>query len=435
MSSSSITEKRLTFYLDATNGLESLDSAARLFEKLPYYFPTLDEAIRAAGIQNPDLVLKDALECAEIAKDDPVIGSLGLTDDEAGAIACYALNGAGEAVAPYAVINSSLTCSRSKESLHATRKLLFLILCGLRKLPRHSPSAGKQFYRAINVRVPTTAKEACGKQCYAEGLTVTWWSLTSTSSSMSPTSAFVENADASTLFVIGGKELWGYDIQQFSLYDEHEVLLEPEARVRVCGVVARGPHLTVNVELQPLTRLVLEEIIPVGGLRGPVATATVSADTAATAVTVPAVTTTIVSPFVKDGALKCSAGHSVDYSYRRKILSKMSPDVGMACLKPLSCNDGSQQHNANAPANSQGVQQIILIPPPLQPQQPQQQKPHQSPCNVQGKCKEPETVEEVVKLLKQSNNTETCEKLLKKLRDMTHNRKRIIFVVFVISFV
>ena len=91
---------------------------------------------------------------------------------------------------------------------------------------------------------------------------MTWWGFTSTTTDPEVPNAFIANAEQSTLFNISGKDLWGYDIQAFSKFTEKEVVLEPEARVKVSSVVHHGSSaLTVNVELQAFEHFVLEDII------------------------------------------------------------------------------------------------------------------------------------------------------------------------------
>ena len=120
--------------------------------------------------------------------------------------------------------------------------------------------------------MPITKEEAEIKgwnQYYTNGETVTWWGFTSTATDMGVTKNFISKAAESTLFIIGGADLWDYDIKAFSKYpEETEVLLEPEAKVKVVSdVIPLGSSLIINVELQPFTHLVLEDIIPVGGAK------------------------------------------------------------------------------------------------------------------------------------------------------------------------
>ena len=244
--------------------IPSLDTEAskQLFSDLAKSKPTLEMALRSAGIQNSDIVLEDAMAYAAIAKENEEIASLGLTDDEAGAIACYTLQVEGSK-SPYSVINECLSMNRNSVNINSSRRLLFLLLSGLRKLPRFRPSAGQQFYRGIKNKVPQTQEEANGCQYYAKGRTVTWWGFTSTTTDFKIVNTFMERAPQSTLFTIGGEDLWGYSIKAFSQFpNEKEVLLEPEAKVFVSGVVTRGSFSTINVTLQKFEHLVLEDIIP-----------------------------------------------------------------------------------------------------------------------------------------------------------------------------
>lgn len=246
--------------------ISSLDSEASrtLFAGVVESKPTLESALIEAGFKDYDITLENSVEFSSVALRDPEIASLGLTDDEAGAISCYTLEGPGGTKAPYAIINECLSGSRDRASLFAIRKLLYLLLSGLRKLPRSRPSAGQIFYRGITQKVPIAEDEANGHQFYAKGRTVTWRGFTSTTTNFGTTNAFLKRAQQSTLFNIGGKDLWGYSIKKFSLFpNEEEILLEPETRVLVTGVIALGDSLLIDLALQQRDRLVLEDIIPV----------------------------------------------------------------------------------------------------------------------------------------------------------------------------
>ena len=254
-------------FVSEPENIQSLDAEAskQLFSDLAKSKPTLEMALRSAGIQNIDIVLSDAMAYAAIAKENKEIASLGLTDDEAGAIACYTLQVQGSK-SPYSVINECLSMNRNSVNINSLKGLLYLLLSGLRKLPRFRPSAGQQFYRGIMRKVPQTQEEANGCQYYAKGRTVTWWSFTSTVTDLDTVNTFMEKVPESTLFTIGGEDLWGYSIKAFSQFpkEEEEILLEPEAKVFVTSVVTRGSFSIVNVTLQKFEHLVLEDIIPVG---------------------------------------------------------------------------------------------------------------------------------------------------------------------------
>ena len=241
----------------------SLNEARSLFEGLARREPTLEMALREAGVQNYEVVLENAMEFADLARDNPEIAALGLTDDEAAAISCYTLQCAEGVKSPYQIINDALVNIGKDSKLYSTRKLVYLFLSGLRKLPRFRPSGGQMLYRGVRIKVPMNEEEANGHQFYAKGRTVTWHGFTSTAPSLEPVSAFISGASSSTLFNIGGQDLWGYKISAFSPFSgEEEIILEPEAKMLVNGVASLGNTLVVNLALQPFDHLVLEDIIP-----------------------------------------------------------------------------------------------------------------------------------------------------------------------------
>ena len=245
---------------------ESLDAEAlkKQFADLPAAAPTLREALKEAGIPNTKSTLKHSMELVNRARENPEIAALGLTDDEAGAISCYTLEGAEGAKSPYEAINEGLAGSRKRKNLPAARKLIHLFLSGLRKLPRFRASRGQVLYRGVSVKVPTAQDEAGKHQYYAKGRTVTWWGFTSTTTDLEVARSSTRGAEESTLFKICGEDVWGYDIRAFSrVPGEEEVVLEPEARVVVESVLTRGAVTTVKVVLQKPGRLVLEDIVPV----------------------------------------------------------------------------------------------------------------------------------------------------------------------------
>ena len=252
----------MSFGNTESDNYASLDEARHMFEELPRRTPTLEMALREAGIQDYERILENARELADRAREDPEIAALGLTDDEAAAISCYILE-VSDGKSPYMIINESLSVSRNRQTLFSTRRLIYLLLSGLRKLPRFKPSTGQMLYRGVRAKVPTNEKEACGHQYYAKGRTVTWWGLTETYLSLEVPNIYIRGASSSTLFNIVGEDLWGYNISAFSMFPmEEEVVLEPEAKMLVNGVVSLGNTLVVNLTFQPFDHLVLEDIIP-----------------------------------------------------------------------------------------------------------------------------------------------------------------------------
>lgn len=260
--------------------IESLDAEASksLFRGFLTKKPTLEGALFSAGIQKYELIIEDSMVYANRARENTEINALGLTDDEAGAISCYTLQLEYPGIkSPYELINEGLSGSRNSTNLNSIRRFLYLLLSGLRKLSRFSPSSGEIFYRGIRSKVPQNEKEATKindkgqnitHQYYEKDKTVTWWGFTSTTTDLDKVNIFIEGAPESTMFNIGGSNLWGYDIKLFSPFpEEEEILLEPEARVFVKGIISNSKPLVINVALQNFDHLVLEDIIPVGGIK------------------------------------------------------------------------------------------------------------------------------------------------------------------------
>lgn len=261
--------KRFTSYNESEN-YESLDKARGSFENFVGSPPSLKEALEAADIPNLDVVLADSMRLGEAGRKKLGSTASSLTDDEAGAIACYTLElGGGKSL--YNIVNTAISSTRSSEGMSKSIKLIYLLLSGLRKLQRHVLKPGERLYRGISKKVPTIEAEAKGHQYYTKGKDVTWWGFTSTTTNPETLNHFLGKSTGNTVFIIEGKNLWGYDIQSFSGFTENEILLEPEAKIAVKSVEGQGSStLTINVDLQPFNHLVLEDIIRVSEAPSPV---------------------------------------------------------------------------------------------------------------------------------------------------------------------
>ncbi|KAH3742770.1 hypothetical protein Pelo_15827 [Pelomyxa schiedti] len=90
---------------------------------------------------------------------------------------------------PYVLINKPLV-ERTVLMMQKWCEVLFLLLSGLRKLPRVKY---EQLYRGIHTKVNTDSKH------YATGNTVVWHALSSTSPNLQATELFVTGG---TLFMI-----------------------------------------------------------------------------------------------------------------------------------------------------------------------------------------------------------------------------------------
>ena len=244
--------------------LSSLDESIGMFTEFPANPPTFLDALSEMNIKNFKEIVDESNKCLNKIKKGTTQKVCGLTDDEVLAISCYTLDSPHGIDPIYKIINECLARSRNISNIKATRKYIYLLLSGLRKLPRYKEPDKNKLYHRVNTKVPTTLEEAKGHQFYAQGQIVTWWGFTSTSKNIGVTNFFVDPSSDRTLFIIKGNDLWGYDIQAFSKFDnEEEVLLEPETRVEVVKVTLNQDELTVNLEFQPSTHLALDESIPV----------------------------------------------------------------------------------------------------------------------------------------------------------------------------
>lgn len=296
------TRERFTLYNGDPDIFEDLDTVNDMFVQFTQRPPSLADALMEAGVQNTSLAFQHAMEFGRYALKEPSISQLGLTEDEAGALAAYTLQWAGGVKSPCEAVNEALCSARDRDrrSITSGSKLIYLFLSGLRKLPKARPESGKCLYRGVCTRVPLSKEEACSsiasancccyncerRQAYIPGHFVTWWGFTTTSPDPDVPRKFVCTPPAAaglatemprecTLFSIYGTDLWGYDIQAFSPFEECGILLEPEAKVMVTKVTeaslyspsntpAAAPAVVeINVELRPFVRLVLEDVIPV----------------------------------------------------------------------------------------------------------------------------------------------------------------------------
>jgi len=143
---------------------------------------------------------------------------------------------------PYRLLNSALY-KRDAMQLGRVRGLLFGLLSALRSLPRFSAHV---LYRGIRERV------ALDTAHYHEGNTATWHSFSSTTTDLAVTKTFLTDTATGkcegTLFIV--HNACGYKLQPLSFFNEHEILLEPEIRLRVVSVLD-APLIVVDMEMVP----------------------------------------------------------------------------------------------------------------------------------------------------------------------------------------
>ena len=161
--------------------------------------------------------------------------------DDALIIASYTYESKERKFNPYKILNSNLVLENRRKGISNVSKYFFILLRSLRKLTRYYPDKTSPFlYRCITNQVPINYdKFKPNLVPYISGKEKTFWSFTSTSLNIL-TDFLLEderrNIKCGTVFTLTG-EVWGYDISLFNLYDEKEILLEPERKFLVEQVI------------------------------------------------------------------------------------------------------------------------------------------------------------------------------------------------------
>jgi len=222
-----------------------------------YVRPTLLQALKDAEIDVAERVAEKCQTQALEAEQKGALRGTRLTTQDAAAVTLWTFS-FGESAAdqqrnPFGLINAALV-ERSEVKLHKMRGLIFLLIFGLRGLPRMTQPV---LYRGIRHRVDLSK--------YQRGNIITWHAFSSTTTDVGVTKRFLTNKATGkcegTLSAIHGNA-WGYDVQPFSFFsDEEEILLEPEIDLRVMGVADLDNLVIVDLEMMPCP-LLLEKLIP-----------------------------------------------------------------------------------------------------------------------------------------------------------------------------
>jgi hypothetical protein len=139
---------------------------------------------------------------------------------------------------PYKILNSNLVSDDRENGIRKISKYLFLFLKALRKLDRYYPDENKKFlYRCISKQVELNYSYFNNKIIpYIQGETKNFWAFSSASINPQTSLMFLgkdENGNKTgTIFNLTGK-IWGYDITLFNVFNEEEILLEPERQLLI----------------------------------------------------------------------------------------------------------------------------------------------------------------------------------------------------------
>ena len=139
---------------------------------------------------------------------------------------------------PYKLLNTNLVANDRMNGVRNISKYLFIFLKALRKLNRYHPEENRKFlYRCINTKVQLNYDTFDKKKIpYVCGENKIFWAFTSASTNPQTSFKFLGGKNHSnrfgTIFSLTG-DIWGYDISLFNVYNEEEILIEPEREIIV----------------------------------------------------------------------------------------------------------------------------------------------------------------------------------------------------------
>ena len=138
---------------------------------------------------------------------------------------------------PYKLLNTNLVANDRMSGVRNISKYLFIFLKALRKLNRYHPEENRKFlYRCINTKVQLNYDTFDKKKIpYVCGENKIFWAFTSASTNPQTSFKFLGKNNSNrygTIFSLTG-DIWGYDISLFNVYNEEEILIEPEREIIV----------------------------------------------------------------------------------------------------------------------------------------------------------------------------------------------------------
>lgn len=270
-------------FYDKNEGIENDESINKYKELFTDYIsnpPTLDESLEQIFISGGldigkvnEFIKQLRKDCEnrlndtwkEIKKNNP-----SLTYEQAIIISTYTCEAIDPEYSPFRILNRNLVSENRKEGLKKVSKYFYLLLTTLRLLPRYyPPSSNNYLYRCIDKKVNLMIDPENEKVVpYIRGKNKTFWTFTSTSPNFKKSTDFLginnkiksENEfKIGTIFSISGK-VWGYDITLFNVFEENEVLLEPERKYYIENHFPEQNELIYVFCQIKDTRIVLEDI-------------------------------------------------------------------------------------------------------------------------------------------------------------------------------
>ena len=161
-----------------------------------------------------------------------------------------------KADSPYKILNQNMTSENRKNGIQNISKYLLVFLLALRKLEKCYKDI---LYRGIGTNIINDKDINGNKYKYDKGDIKKWWAFTSTTISETIAKKFLKNGYYGTIFLIKGSELWGYDLSDFSPFNEKEILLIPEREIEIKDIKLLGNMTRIECEIVADTTSILED--------------------------------------------------------------------------------------------------------------------------------------------------------------------------------
>jgi len=261
---------------------ESIDKYKDLFDKYKDQSITLIEALTqmytSSGVDKNkinDLItglIQDCENKIESNLDKIKKEYSSISKDEAIIISSYTWEAEVSDYSPYKLLNTNLVSDDRINGIKKISKYIYVLLKSLRKLKKYYPTKqNKYLYRCIGVKVNYMIDPFNKKSVpYIEGNTKTFWSFTSTSTCIKTSYRFLKGKkiQSGTIFTLYG-DIWGYDISLFNVFNEEEILLEPERKFIVdqvyppvndiihvrCNIQKTNPVLSTETTLDTIIQI------------------------------------------------------------------------------------------------------------------------------------------------------------------------------------
>ena len=157
---------------------------------------------------------------------------------------------------PYKILNQSMTSEDREKGIQNVGQYLLVLLLALRKLEKCYKDC---LYRGIRTNVIKDKDTKGNEYKYKKGDIKKWWGFTSSSDSKTVAVSFLDKRKYGTIFEIKGSKLWGYDLSDFSMFSEKEILFIPEREIEIKDIKIIEDYALIDCEMLTDSTLILED--------------------------------------------------------------------------------------------------------------------------------------------------------------------------------